>query len=78
MANEREMTLGESRVRAGFNPSESEVVRNWKRNTAHLIDDCQSMKGATTDGTGEEARLWALAQTHYELACMYAVKAATS
>jgi hypothetical protein len=67
------MSLGKERVRAGFNPSGNELVEDIKEKTAHLIDLIDQHK--TKDP--EQARLWALAQTHYEDAAMWAVKAAT-
>jgi hypothetical protein len=68
------MTLGKTRVRASFNPSNNNLVDEIKDETAKLIDLCEKHK--TKDP--EEARLWSLAQTHYEDAAMWAVKAATS
>jgi hypothetical protein len=76
-----EMSLGESRVRMQFNPSTNPTVDEIKQKTAELIDLCESMKerppsaGAPDDR--EFLRLLALAQTHYEDAAMWAVKAAT-
>lgn len=72
---EREPTLGEKRVRYSFNPSGSEVVEAIKRQTALLIDACEAIKGG---GPSERARCAALAQTAYEDAAMWAVKAATA
>ena len=75
------MTLGEDRVRRNFNPSANSEVEEFKIRTAQLIDLCQShrigeVEAAFTDRS-ERERLWALAQTHYETAAMWAVKAAT-
>ena len=69
-------TLGEARVRTKFNPSESGVVAEIKRRSAELINLCDELriKGSTD---GEDQSLWSLAQTHYEDAAMWAVKAAT-
>jgi len=71
-------TIGEQRVRVTFNPSQTGLVDSVKQKSAELIDICQSMKG---DGaaviSGEKARLIALAQTAFEEAAMWAVKAAT-
>jgi len=66
-------TLGEQRVRLDFNPSEDTRVDVFKQLTAQLIDHCELMKSQ-----GRDARLCALAQTAYEEAAMWAVKAATS
>jgi hypothetical protein len=59
------------------------MVDRIKQKTAELIDLCETMKSVTgRDGRSvnpaEQARLVALAQTHYEDAAMWAVKAATS
>ena len=70
------MSLGEDRVRTGFNPKGDYVVSTFKQQSANLIDDCQVLKDDTEDG--ETKRLWALAQTAYEEAAMWAVKAATA
>lgn len=79
--NQRAMTLGEKRVRASFNPSNNNLVDEIKAKSADLIDLCETMKGATgreTIANGEKRRCLALAQTHYEDAAMWAVKAATA
>lgn len=80
-------TIGESRVRVKFNVVEREAERKnvdaIKYETAKLIDFCNDGK---TDVNGKEwndnakseaNRLWSLAQTAYEEAAMWAVKAAT-
>jgi len=69
------MTLGEERVRVSFNPSHNAEVDGIKRKTAELIDACQRLKAATA--SNEVMRLASLAQTAYEEAGMWAVKAAT-
>ena len=69
-----EQTIGEKRVVIGFNPSSNPHVDRIKKESASLIDFCEGFKGK-----GGEAPRWAaLAQTAYEEACMYAVKAATA
>jgi hypothetical protein len=65
------MTIGENRVRTKFNPSADGVVDQIKQKSAELIDLCETLKA-------KDARLAALAQTHYEDAAMWAVKAATA
>jgi hypothetical protein len=65
------MTIGEERVRVKFNPSANGDVDTIKQATAHLIDLCEVQKS-------KDARLAALAQTAYEEAAMWAVKAATA
>jgi hypothetical protein len=65
------MTIGEERVRTSFNPSASGIVDEIKQKSAELIDICETLKI-------KDARLASLAQTHYEDATMWAVKAATA
>lgn len=67
-------TIGHVRVRSGFNPSEREVVKQMKARTALLIDTLEALK--TEDG--HDPRLISIAQTKYEEAVMWAVKAATA
>lgn len=69
--DDRQMTLGEQRVRRTFNPSSNRQVEEIKIATAELIDMCEELKA-------KDARLAALAQTAYEEAAMWAVKAATT
>lgn len=66
-----EITLGMQRVRSFFNPSEDPVVAQIKQKTAELIDLCETLKP-------KDGRLASLAQTAYEEAAMWAVKAATA
>jgi hypothetical protein len=73
------MTIGEDRVRTKFNPSANSVVDQIKQKTAELIDLCEEMKQTPpATASSEFIRLIALAQTHYEDAAMWAVKAATT
>ena len=64
-------TVGEIRVRTQFNPNNNSVVDEIKQKTAELINLCESLK--SLDG-----RLASMAQTDYEAAAMWAVKAATT
>jgi hypothetical protein len=64
-------SLGAQRVRENFNPAKYTVVDKIKRYTADLIDLCEDLKPL-------DPRLAALAQTAYEEAAMWAVKAATT
>jgi len=64
-------TIGEVRVRTKFNPSQDDVVSKIKQLSAQLINLCEELK--VKDG-----RLASLAQTSYEEAAMWAVKAATA
>ena len=70
------MTIGETRVRVSFNPSGDNEVDEIKRLSAALIDRCGDRKN-DSNVSGEEARLWSLAMTAYEEACLWAVKALT-
>ena len=65
------MSIGEDRVRVKFNPFADDVVSLIKQKSAELIDMCETLKA-------KDARLASLAQTHYEDAAMWAVKAATT
>lgn len=65
------MTIGEDRVRVTFNPSHDDVVSKIKQDTAALINLCDTLKSL-------DPRLASLAQTAYEEAAMWAVKAATT
>jgi len=69
--NKDGMSLGANRVRESFNPSGNVMVDKIKRYTADLIDLCEELKD-------KDPRLAALAQTAYEEAAMWAVKAATT
>jgi len=74
----KELTIGEKRVRTEFNPEGVGNVNFIKEKTAELINVCEEMK--PKDGEvvePEKLRLIALAQTAYEEAAMWAVKAAT-
>ena len=64
-------SIGARRVRESFNPSKDNLVDKIKRYTADLIDICEDLKPL-------DARLASLAQTAYEEAAMWAVKAATT
>lgn len=64
-------TIGEQRVRTSFNPSQTDTVAQIKQITAGLINLCEELKA-------KDGRLASLAQTAYEEAAMWAVKAATA
>lgn len=70
------MSLGTDRVRLKFNPSDLSDVQLIKEKSAELIDLCEKLRHQGS-ADGEHQRLWSLAQTHYEDAAMWAVKAAT-
>ena len=84
-----EKTLGEKRIRTSFNVSGNDAVAKIKNKTAELIDDLQAIKNdevsktyelseeALKDISGEKLRLIALAQTAYEEAAFWSVKALT-
>ena len=65
------MSIGESRVRMDDGPLDDVWVWDLKTKTAALIDLCELLKS-------RDGRLAALAQTAYEEACIWAVKAATA
>lgn len=69
------MSLGTDRVRLSFNPGAKPEVEEIKAKTAELIDLVEAFKASATS---EINRLASLAQTHYEDAAMWAVKAATA
>lgn len=69
--NLRALSLGEQRVRTNFNVTGDDTVTRIKHETAHLIDLCEVLKE-------KDPRLASLAQTAYEEAVMWAVKAATA
>jgi hypothetical protein len=64
-------TVGEQRVRTTFNPSANGDVDVIKQKSAELINLCEGLKA-------EDPRLASLAQTAFEEAAMWAVKAATA
>ena len=64
-------TVGEQRVRTSFNPSQTDIVAQIKQKSAELINLCEELKA-------KDGRLASLAQTSYEEAAMWAVKAATA
>lgn len=66
-----EKTIGELRVRTEFNPSASSDVDLIKQKSAELINLVENLQTA-------DRRLVSLAQTTYEEAAMWAVKAATA
>ena len=68
---ETTITIGEQRVRTSFNPSQDDTVSQIKQKTAELINLCEELKA-------KDARLASIAQTQYEDAAMWAVKAATA
>jgi hypothetical protein len=69
-------SLGERRVRTEFNPSQNEVVDQIKQKTAEIINLTQKL--STELGESEKNRLISLANTSFEQAAMWAVKAATA
>lgn len=87
---EANRSIGEQRVRTDFNVNGSDIIAEIKAKSAELINLCQAMRNdeavAVPDESvdefhercGEKLRLIALAQTAYEEAAMWAVKAATA
>ncbi len=72
------MSLGEDRVRVKFNPSTTGLVDQIKQKTAELIDLCATIEVSALPNAYEQSRLISEAQTRYEDACHWAVKAATT
>jgi len=80
-------SIGENRVRIDFNVSKDSTVDEIKRRSADLINLVDNEKEYNTTAVSpsvqvptahpEKMRLIALAQTAYEEAAMWAVKAAT-
>jgi hypothetical protein len=66
-----EKTLGEQRVRTDFNVANLSLVDDIKQKSAELINMCEALKAL-------DGRLASLAQTSYEEAAMWGVKAATA
>ena len=64
-------SIGEDRVRIKFNPSQTGDVDTIKQRTADLINFVERFRP-------QDVRLVSLAQTAYEEAAMWAVKAATT
>lgn len=64
-------SIGEQRVRVQFNPDSNGTVDLIKQKAAELINLCEPLKE-------KDPRLAALAQTEFESAAMWAVKAATA
>ena len=74
-----EKTLGEKRVRTDFNPSKEGNVEFIKQKTAELINVLEDFKNDERNNLdGEAKRLVSLAQTSFEEAAMWGVKAVTS
>jgi hypothetical protein len=83
-------TIGEKRIRTSFNPSNASDVDVIKQKSAELIDLLDAIRNdevsktyelspeAKQELSGEKLRLISLAQTAYEEAAMWAVKAATA
>jgi hypothetical protein len=66
------MSKGKVRVKAEFNPAKNDLVDQIKNKSAELIDLCEQLR---VNGGDEKQRVISIAQTEYETACMYAVKA---
>lgn len=76
---ENNKTLGEKRIRVDFNPSQEGDVSTIKQETAKIINVLEDLrKDKRYQNNPEAMRLISEAQTNYEAACMWAVKAVTS
>lgn len=90
MNSTKKPSLGEQRVRTTFNPSNASIVDEIKQKSAELINLMEALMNDEVSKTyeqspeakqlvsGETLRLISLAQTTYEEAAMWAVKAATA
>lgn len=79
-----QLTLGQKRIRTGFNPSGDDLVGKTKQTFADLIDVLETLKKFYNNRSeeekskfdlGEQMRLIATAQTKVEEAAMWTVKA---
>lgn len=70
-------SIGESRVRTEFNPSNNAVADQIKQKTAELINLVSTIEDGS-DFHPETGRLKSIAMTEYEKAAMWAVKAANN
>jgi hypothetical protein len=66
-----EISVGERRVRTNFNVSNNNIVDQIKQRTAELINLCEELKA-------KDGRCASIAQTEFESAAHWAVKAATA
>jgi len=73
-------TLGQERVRVDFNPANSDLVSRLKMKAAEGIDlvETSIKQDKFKKHNAEAMRLASLAQTAFEEAAMWAVKAATA
>lgn len=83
MDAEVKQTIGEKRVRVTFNPSNNGRVDLIKQKSAELINLLEELKVEEEklprmDQNSEKFRLIAKAQTEFENAAMWGVKAATT
>lgn len=67
-----ELTLGQKRVKAEFNPTKDGVVDQIKNKSAELIDLMETLRD---DKSAEGQRVISMAQSRIESAAMYGVKA---
>jgi hypothetical protein len=70
-------SLGARRVRMDFNPLNNNDVHVIKSMTGALINICSELNKKGDKESAEKRRLIALANTAYEEAAMWAIKAAT-
>jgi hypothetical protein len=70
-------SLGAQRVRMDFNPTKNNDVHVIKSMTGALINICSELDKKGGKESVEKRRLIALANTAYEEAAMWAIKAAT-
>ncbi|WP_395765070.1 hypothetical protein [Elizabethkingia anophelis] len=74
-----EKTLGQIRVRTDFNVTKADNISLIKQQTAHLIDMLEDQRlDGSLPAVSEKQRLISIAQSKYEEAAMFAVKALTT
>ncbi|WGL70998.1 Acb2/Tad1 domain-containing protein [Elizabethkingia anophelis] len=74
-----EKTLGEIRLRTDFSVTKTDYESLVKQQTALLIDILEKQRlDGSLPSVSEKQRLLSIAQTKYEEACMFAVKALTT
>ena len=67
----KKQTIGEQRVGLTFNPSEDNLVTEYKTQIAKMID---TLEEQIEGSNGEKIRTIKIAQQQLETGCMYAVK----
>ena len=72
-----EVTFGDNRVNVIYKDDEAENIETIRNVCAGLIDFLKEHENARTTGSPEIGRLYSLAYTEIENACMWSIKAIT-